>query len=215
MSISALRFVLGGFMCATTACADEPSSDGDASSGEVSSSESSSALDGSSSESDVGTSVDGEDSSGAAGDTGDPTPSWTLDSNININDQDIEEAIVSVVAVQAESDGVVYTSIVFTDAPAYCDALASENCGAGTFTFRVSLAGLEPGTYDAAGTVAFASFGDLTESCLSGGFGATSGTITFSRVDTGPGGLVEASFDLEIDFLGAYATGSVVASICE
>jgi hypothetical protein len=218
-SISALRFVLGGFMCATTACADEPSSDGDAgdasstgdgSSGDVSSSESSSsAVDDSSSASD--------DSSGAAGDTGEPMPGWTLDSNLNVNDQDIEAAVVSAVAVQAEYDGVLYTSIVFTNVPAYCDALAAMDCGpqGETFTFTLSFTGAEPGTYDVAGGMVSVSFGDLTESCLGGGFGASSGTITLSRVDTVPGGLVEATFDAQFDFLGGYASGSVVAPICE
>jgi hypothetical protein len=217
-SISALRFVLGGFMCATMACADESSphgdasddsSTGDGSSGDGSSSESSSAVDGGSSESD--------DSSGAASDTGDPMPGWTLDSNLNVNDQDIEAGVVSVAAVQNEYDGVVYTSIVFTNVPLYCDALAEMNCGpqGETFTFTLSFTGAELGTYDIEGGMISASFGDLTESCLGGGFGASSGTITLARVDTGPGGFVEATFDVQFDFLGAYATGSAVAPICE
>jgi len=162
-------------------------------------------------------SSEGEASSTSGSETGAPTASWMIDSNIIVNEQDIQDAVMSVAAVQDGEGDSVFTEVVLTNVPAYCDALTAGDCGpqGETFTFRVLLLGTEPGTYDIADGTASAGFGDLTETCLSGGFGASSGTITFTTVDTAPGGIVEVDFDVQFDFLGAYATGTAIAPICD
>lgn len=154
---------------------------------------------------------------GEAGPGGAPAPiaSWSVQSNIVINGYPLDDAIASAAAVYDEYDGVAYTQVVLTNVPEYCAALESGNCRTGEPNFKLELqlvGTTEPGTYEIAEGTASAFMGDVIESCIGGGVGAT-GTVTFSTIDLEPGGVVELTFDL--DFLTGYAEGSVVAPLCD
>lgn len=142
-----------------------------------------------------------------------PVASWDVDSNIIVNDHPIADDIQSAVAFHDVFDGKDYLSVKLTDVPSFCEALVSGSCGEEThFVFVVDLQGITPGTYDVEEGQASAWFGDITSSCLSGGLGASAGTVTFSKIDLEAGGVIEVAFDLE--FLFGQAKGTVVAPLC-
>ena len=142
-----------------------------------------------------------------------PVASWDVDSNIIVNDHPIAEDIQSVVALHDVFDGKDYLSVELTDVPSFCEALASGSCGEEPhFSFVLDLQGITPGTYAIGDGEVSARFGDVNSSCLGGGFGASAGTVTFSKIDLGAGGVIEATFDLE--FFSGQAKGTVVAPLC-
>ncbi len=139
--------------------------------------------------------------------------SWDIGSDLVINGHAAQDEVKSAAALHQVIDGDDYVSVVLTDVEGYCQANAAQECPGGPhFALIFSLNGIAPGTYDVADGVAGALMGDVNASCLSGGLGAESGTITFSDITLGEGGGVEIEFDLQ--FLTGHAAGTATAPLC-
>jgi hypothetical protein len=139
--------------------------------------------------------------------------SWDIGSDLIINGHAAQEEVKSAAALHQVIDGDDYISVVLTDVEGYCSAKAANECPDGPhFALIFSLNGIAPGTYDVTDGVAGALMGDVNASCLSGGLGAESGTITFSDISLGEGGGVKIEFDLQ--FLTGHAEGTATAPLC-
>lgn len=167
--------------------------------------------------SDAPSTADSGSSSGADGSSSDSggavVASWDIDSDMVINGLSVQDAIQSAVAIHSVLDGQDYLSVIVTDVPSFCEKLVVGDCGVGPhFKLAVDLVGLEPGTYDLTAGVASGVSGDVPMNCVGGGFGADSGSATFTSIDVGPNGGVAVEFDAQ--FLAGAASGTIVAPIC-
>lgn len=161
-----------------------------------------------------GASADGGSADGGAGGGSDGyAQSWDIGSDLVINGHTAQDEVQSAAALHQVIEGDDYLSVVLTDVEGYCQANAANECPGGPhFALIFSLNGIAPGTYDVTDGVAGALMGDVNASCLSGGLGAESGTITFSDITLGEGGGIKIEFDLQ--FLTGQVEGTATAPLC-
>jgi hypothetical protein len=154
----------------------------------------------------------GGTTTGPGGGGGPPAASWDVQANFTINGHAVGDAIKSAVARHESVDGHEYVSVIVTDVESFCAALGAGDCGTDPhFRLQFDLVGSEPGTYHVEeGTVGVSS-GDVPASCIGGGLGADSGTVTFTKIDLELG-VVELSFDVQ--FFTGHAEGTIVAPVC-
>ncbi|MFO0547593.1 MAG: hypothetical protein U0271_04340 [Polyangiaceae bacterium] len=159
-----------------------------------------------------GTGSDMGGSGGAGG--GAATASWQITSNMVVNEKSVQDDLADAVARHTVVDGQDYVAIILTDFAAFCPALASGDCGTDShFRLELDLVGAAEGSYSIADGQVSAWVGDVPQSCAGVGIGADSGSITFSTVELGANGFVDASFDLT--FINGTASGTVHAPLCE